>query len=1018
MYCYQIFPWNIPLQPVFSSKRACAGTRLHKIIELHKDRIRLFFITLPENHTISTYRHIDKPMARRSIKKSLLFTLSLFCISMQAQEKLEGLVNRLQAFGTKLPQEQVFIHMDNNCYYLGDTIYYKAYVRRGDNGHPTNLSGILYCELLNDDGYLMERQMIPLEKGEGHGNFSLADTTLYAGYYELRAYTKWQLNWGVTEQPHSKWAEQYFFSNDMARDYYRDYEKLYSRVVPIYNRPASPGNYTQDMTLRPLAAYHKNPNEKPNSSVKFFPEGGNLVAGVKQRVAWEVRNNLGMTLEGTLSISMPDGQTITSETQNRGRGVFEITPYEEQVLTALFTPSEGRGNPAGTPSAREDLPRAEADGVALHVCTDITGISISYATAGNASGEELGITIMNNGILKHFQVADGTPMHVPTTEAGVYQVTVFNQDGRVYADRLCFYLPDGFKHTNVNFSGMKTGNYGAFEPIAIEVQGAPGASMSVSVRDAAKSEYIYDTGNMLTEALLSSQIKGFVPHPQWFFQKDEPERRQALDLLMMVQGWRRYVWREMAIQGEFELQHMPESRYPHWTGQIHNYSAEQVLSTMEEKMYDFAEKGSGKMSEQNKEDEQKATKRDKDTSVEEQWNSHTKSPSEQDMNEKAERHSKANKGGNDARDRFNEKEENLKHPVALHAEFSQPGNESVEGDMRSQGTFAMDFPRYYDEFLFFLAASDTTKWKKGQPPIWTQNGRTKRDEVDFPEYYVKLDPVFPRFPKPYDYYQSHIAPMPKDNPLYNSMNEQVRMLSEVTIGARRNGRRKFGYWRPAFIIDAYDAFNATCDAGFAPGYFMGAGRFGEDVARTYIGDMKTDRRYDISYRFDGKIYSEGTAMQRRKEQTDIPDAMPRWSSNMPDLKRDKYNYLWNLDKVVVYTDYSPRKDQHGKYRGNELPSVTIDLHLLDDGVERLYRKNRFWKMKGFSIPDEFYSPDYSKQPLPKDDYRRTLYWNPNIKLDENGRATISLYNNSSSSILQVSAEGWSPDGTPQCGNLN
>lgn len=84
--------------------------------------------------------------------------------------------------------------------------------------------------------------------------------------------------------------------------------------------------------------------------------------------------------------------------------------------------------------------------------------------------------------------------------------------------------------------------------------------------------------------------------------------------------------------------------------------------------------------------------------------------------------------------------------------------------MRSQGTFAMDFPRYYEEFLFFLGASDTTKWKKGQPPVWTQNGRTKRDEVDFPEFYVKLDHVYPRFPKPYDYYQSHIAPMPRTTP--------------------------------------------------------------------------------------------------------------------------------------------------------------------------------------------------------------------------------------------------------------
>ena len=927
----------------------------------------------------------------------MLFTFLVATGAVHAQGSLELMANRLRDFGARVPQEQVFLHLDNTGYYLGDTLYYKAYVSRGDNGRPTNLSGILYCELLNDDGYLVERQMIALENGEGHGNFSLADTTLYAGYYELRAYTKWQLNWGVTEQPHSQWAEKYFFSKDMARDYYRDYEKLYSRVFPVFDRPLAPGDFSQDMTLRPLAAYYKNPADDPETTLQLFPEGGNLVAGLKQRVAWEVRNQQGRTLEGTLSVTTPDGQVIASETINRGRGIFEVTVPANQRLTAEFTPSASHDNPTGTLPATTML-KAEDDGVALRVDTDTAGISISCATAGLASQEELGITVMCKGILMHFQKIDAAPIHLPLSKAGVYQVTVFNQDGRVYADRLCFYLPSGFQSSNVTFSGVKTGNYSAFEPVAIELHGAPGASMSVAIRDAAKSEYVYDTGNMLTESLLSSQIKGFVPQPQWFFQKDEPQRRQALDLLLMVQGWRRYVWKEMAVQGEFQLLHMPESRYPHWTGQVHNYSAEQVLSVFEQRMQKEQDAGNDDSS-SDKEQEEK--------------------DGEETMEEKVA--ANGNTGLTDSRDRFNKKENNLKYPVALHAEFSQPGNEGVEGDMRSQGTFALDFPRYYENFLFFLAASDTTKWKKGEPPVWVQNGRTKRDELEFPEFYVKLDPVYPRFPKPYDYYQSHLAPMPKDNPLYNSMNEQVRMLSEVTIGARRNGRRRFGHWRPAFIIDAYDAFNATCDAGFAPGYFMGAGRFGEDVARTFIGDMKTDRRYDVGYRFDGKVYSSGTAMQRRKTNTTKGTRMepiPEDRYNMPDTKLDKYNYLWNLDKVVVFTDYSPRKDQSGKYRGNDLPSVTIDLHLLEADGERLYRKNRFWRMKGFSIPDEFYSPDYSKQPLPKEDYRRTLYWNPNVRLDSNGQATISLYNNSSSSILQISAEGWAPDGTPQCGNVN
>jgi hypothetical protein len=158
-------------------------------------------------------------------------------------------------------------------------------------------------------------------------------------------------------------------------------------------------------------------------------------------------------------------------------------------------------------------------------------------------------------------------------------------------------------------------------------------------------------------------------------------------------------------------------------------------------------------------------------------------------------------------------------------------------------------------------------------------------------------------------------------------------------------------------------------------------------------------------------------MDLRKQKTAIA-AIPQPTHNMSSHTRNKYNYLWNLSDVIVFTDYSPRNDYHGKYKGNELPSVTIDLHLLKDDEVRSYQKNRRWKMKGFSVPDEFYSPDYSRQPLPQEDHRRTLYWNPNVRLDANGQSTITLYNNSSSSILQISAEGWTSDGTPQCGNVN
>ena len=98
-------------------------------------------------------------------------------------------------------------------------------------------------------------------------------------------------------------------------------------------------------------------------------------------------------------------------------------------------------------------------------------------------------------MLQYFYQLSSETIHFPATKAGVYQVTVFNSEGKVYADRLCFYLPEGFQARNVTIGGVKEENYKAFEPISLEVQGAPGSSMSVSVRDAAKSEYTYDTGS-------------------------------------------------------------------------------------------------------------------------------------------------------------------------------------------------------------------------------------------------------------------------------------------------------------------------------------------------------------------------------------------------------------------------------------------------------------------------------------------------------------------------------------------
>ncbi|MBR4757307.1 MAG: hypothetical protein IK084_00720, partial [Bacteroidaceae bacterium] len=214
---------------------------------------------------------------------------------------LERLAERLERFGRVVPQEKVYVHMDNTGYFLGDTIWFAAYSRRTDNDQPSRISRVLYVELLNHDGYLVERKLVEMENGRGSGFFALPDT-LYSGYFELRAYTRWQLNWGQTEHYHAWNTEEWFYNRAMAKDFFRDYEKLYSRVFPVYDKPQEAGDFYRDMTLRPLQRYFKSDPKPVELRLSLFPEGGNLVAGVPCRVAFEAATSEGEVREGELRL--------------------------------------------------------------------------------------------------------------------------------------------------------------------------------------------------------------------------------------------------------------------------------------------------------------------------------------------------------------------------------------------------------------------------------------------------------------------------------------------------------------------------------------------------------------------------------------------------------------------------------------------------------------------------------------------------------------------------------------------
>jgi hypothetical protein len=122
------------------------------------------------------------------------------------------------------------------------------------------------------------------------------------------------------------------------------------------------------------------------------------------------------------------------------------------------------------------------------------------------------------------------------------------------------------------------------------------------------------------------------------------------------------------------------------------------------------------------------------------------------------------------------------------------------------------------------------------------------------------------------------------------------------------------------------------------------------------------------------------------------------------------DYLHSLRSVKLITDYAPRMEGSPRYIGTDQPTVDVGFKLLTDGKRITYR-DRHFILQGFDVSQEFYSPCYRNRPLPDTkDYRRTLYWNPNLELDEKGCAHVTLWNNSTTTSISVSAEGITPTG--------
>ena len=463
-------------------------------------------------------------------------------------QALLSYVQNAYQFSQICPQEKVYLHFDNTAYFQGDIIWFTAYVVSASTHTPAP-SKVLYVELLSPNGVVLKQLKLKVENGQASGSLPLVDisteearalrgvTALPSGFYEVRAYTRTMLNF--------------------------DDAGVFSRVFPVYEQPQKEGDYSHP-TMRqwdnPYDMQRPKSEKEKTLTVTFYPEGGNLVMGTPNRIAFKAMgaNGQGVDLSGELKTD--EGQApIALTTLHDGMGLFTLTPTRKHY-TAEFT-HEGKRYSFRLPEPADNGYTLMADNLRPE---QLRGRLTGYA---GCPDELLGMMLISRGAVTYFDtlsIRGGVAAFAIPKErlaTGIHQLTLFNAEGHVFAQRNLF-INNGIEAGGITITTAQ-GQHEPFAPVKMSVQttaanGTPlPATISLAVRDQQNLGTAY-TENIYTNMLLASELKGYIHQPEYYFESNDAAHTRALDLLMMIQGWTRYNWAQMTRVEPFYVKHYVE----------------------------------------------------------------------------------------------------------------------------------------------------------------------------------------------------------------------------------------------------------------------------------------------------------------------------------------------------------------------------------------------------------------------------------------------------------------------------
>jgi hypothetical protein len=543
-----------------------------------------------------------------------LVTLSLFGTTLKTNESresttLKSIKDSFESFFKKSRNERIYIQTDKGFYKPGEIVWFAAHVRNDDNLKASDISDIIYVELISPRGSIDKNFKLLVKDGIAKGDLDL--TGYLGGIYKLKAYTQFQKNDSTILMAEKEITIQSAvlprlkLKLDFDKKAYGKGDEVAAKLHIATNEDKDLANskisYTVLLAGNKIKTLESITDKSGKSTLKFslpkdlktsdgilnikidyegdveaisrtipivlnkvdlefMPEGGDLIESVASKVGFRATNEFGKPadIEGLV---MDNNKNIVCKfsSLHDGMGKFAFTPQSNKNYVAKITKPEGI-------EETYTLPDALKNGYSINAVSNEAGkLQLS---AYSFKFDTISLIAQTRGKIffsKSIAVQKGwTPISINTEifPIGIAQITLFDGKGVARSERLVFV--NRGKQLNVKISTTKE-TYKPREKVVMNIrttdeQGLPISSdLALSVVDDNLLSFADDKqGNILSKMLLEPELKQTIHEPNFYFDTKEPKSEEALDNLLMTAGWRRYAWKQIEKNKNLELSYAPE----------------------------------------------------------------------------------------------------------------------------------------------------------------------------------------------------------------------------------------------------------------------------------------------------------------------------------------------------------------------------------------------------------------------------------------------------------------------------